>query len=170
MFTIAQLRVVEFVGKPGAQFSYVIGDPSSHRNFPPVGEERNYKTDAVASSHCYSYRLSVYRGYIWYDSADNTAITMIKLRSDLHSRMTPHTSPLRARYGVSFVCYTRKNDRDISRAHCIIHVSPKLSLHVLWTLTDRPQLFKPPLMLTVRQIHPTNPTRHHFNNPQCTTS
>ena len=40
------------------------------------------------------YRLSIYRGYIWYDSADNTTIIMVKLRSDLHSRRTPHTSPL----------------------------------------------------------------------------
>ena len=42
---------------------------------------------------------------------------MIKLRSDLYSRTTPHASPLRASYGVSFVSYTKKNDRDISRAH-----------------------------------------------------
>ena len=53
---------------------------------------------------------------MWYDSAHST-ITMIKLRSDLHSR-TPHSSLLRASYGVSFASYTKKNDRDISRAHC----------------------------------------------------
>ena len=35
-----------------------------------------------------------------------------------HSRKTPHSSPLRASYGVSFVINTKKNDRDISRAHC----------------------------------------------------
>ena len=45
---------------------------------------------------------------------------MLKLRSDLHSRKTPHTSPLRASYGVSFVSYTKKKYRDISRAHCCI--------------------------------------------------
>ena len=63
------------------------------------------------------YRLSMYRDYIWYEGAHITSITMIKLWSDLHSRTTPHTSPLRARYGVSLASYTKKNDRDISRAH-----------------------------------------------------
>ena len=43
---------------------------------------------------------------------------MIKLQSDLHSRTTPHSSPLRASYGVSFMSYRKKIDRDISRAHC----------------------------------------------------
>ena len=41
MFTMAQLCVVELEGKPGTQFSYVIGDPSTHRKIPPVDEERN---------------------------------------------------------------------------------------------------------------------------------
>ena len=63
-------------------------------------------------------RLSIYRGYIGYDCAHRTIIKMIKFRSDLHSRTTPHTSTLRANYGVSFVSYTKKNDRDISGAHC----------------------------------------------------
>ena len=44
----------------------------------------------------------------------------MKIRSDLDSRTTPQTSPLRASDGESFVSYTMKNDRDISRAHCII--------------------------------------------------
>ena len=44
---------------------------------------------------------------------------MIKLRPDLHTRTTPHTSPLRANYGVSSVSYTKKNDRDISN-HLLI--------------------------------------------------
>ena len=79
------------------------------------------------------YRLSIYRsyqyvitntvmtycGYVWYDSAERIKITMIKLRSCLHSRTTPHTPPLRARYGVSFVSYTKKNHRDILRVHYI---------------------------------------------------
>ena len=43
------------------------------------------------------YRLSIYRGHIWYESAHSTAITMIKPRSHLHSRTKPHTPPLRAR-------------------------------------------------------------------------
>ena len=39
-------------------------------------------------------RLSIYRGYIWYDNAYSTSITLVQLRSDLYSRTTPHTSPL----------------------------------------------------------------------------
>ena len=39
------------------------------------------------------YRLSIYRGYIWYDGAHNTTITTMKLRSDLHSRTTPILRP-----------------------------------------------------------------------------
>ena len=54
------------------------------------------------------YRLSIYRGYIWYDSAHSRTITMMKLRSDLHSWQTPQTSPLRASYGVSVVSYPEK--------------------------------------------------------------
>ena len=65
------------------------------------------------------YRLLICRGYIRYDSAHSTINTMAIFRSDLHSRTTPHTSALRASYGVSFVSYTETNDRDVSRAHCI---------------------------------------------------
>ena len=49
-----------------------------------------------------------------HDSAHSTTITMMKVQSDMHSQMTSHTSPL--------VSYTKNNDRDISRAHCIPHV------------------------------------------------
>ena len=52
------------------------------------------------------YRLSIYRGYICYDSVCRTI--MIKLRSDLHSRTTPHNSSLRASYEVSFARITQK--------------------------------------------------------------
>ena len=59
------------------------------------------------------YRLSIYRGCIWNDSVHCTTIIMIKLRSDLHSRTTPHTSPLRARYRVSLEGCTKKNGLDL---------------------------------------------------------
>ena len=76
------------------------------------------------------YRLSICRGYIWYDNAHSTAIKMIKLRSNFHSRTTPHTPPLRASYGVSFVSYTKNNDRDISIVHCIsLRLSSQLYQH-----------------------------------------
>ena len=39
----------------------------------------------------------------------------------LHSRTAPQSSPSQASYGVSFVKYSKKYDRDISRAHCIHH-------------------------------------------------
>ena len=55
-------------------------------------------TSHIIHIHAY-YKLSIYRDYIWYDSAHSTTIKMIKLRTDLHTRKTPHTSPLRARYG-----------------------------------------------------------------------
>ena len=48
---------------------------------------------------------------------------MIKLPPDWHSRTTPHTSPLRASYGVYFVSYMKKNYRDISIAQCITQTS-----------------------------------------------
>ena len=56
------------------------------------------------------YTLSIYIAVI-YDAI------MIKLRSCLHSWTTTHTSPLQASNGVSFVSYTKENDRDISRTH-----------------------------------------------------
>ena len=59
------------------------------------------------SSNMGYYSLSIYQGYIWYDNAHST-ITKIKLRSVLHPRTTPHTSPLRSSYGVSLVSYMRK--------------------------------------------------------------
>ena len=60
-------------------------------------------------SHLFRYyRLSIYCCYIWYDIAHSTTITLIKLWSCLYSWTTPHTSPLRASYGVSFVSHRRK--------------------------------------------------------------
>ena len=57
--------------------------------------------------------------YMWYDSAHSTTMTMIKVRSDLHSRMTPHTLHLLARYGMTFVSYIKGIDCNILRSHCI---------------------------------------------------
>ena len=42
------------------------------------------------------------------DSAHSTTIMMIKLWSDLHSRMTPFTLPLQVSYVVPSMSYTRK--------------------------------------------------------------
>ena len=39
----------------------------------------------------------------------------------LNSQKTPHTSPLRASYGMSFVSILMKNDRVIKGFYCIIH-------------------------------------------------
>ena len=43
-------------------------------------------------------------------------------RQTLHSQTTPHISPSRASYGVSFMSSLKKYDRDISRAHCILEM------------------------------------------------
>ena len=51
------------------------------------------------------HRLSIYRGYICYDSAQGTTIIMIKLQSNLHSWATPNTSPSQVSCGVSFMSY-----------------------------------------------------------------
>ena len=40
----------------------------------------------------------------------------LKLCSDYELKKTPHTWPLRASYGVSFVCYSGKSDRGVSEA------------------------------------------------------
>ena len=45
---------------------------------------------------------------------------MVNCGQTLHSGTTPHTSPSRASYGVSFVRSSKKNGRNISRAHCIM--------------------------------------------------
>ena len=39
----------------------------------------------------------------------------------LNSQKTPHTSPLRASYGMSFVSILMKNDRVIKGFYCIQH-------------------------------------------------
>ena len=39
----------------------------------------------------------------------------------LNSQKTPHTSPLRASYGMSFVSILMKNDRVIKGFYCILH-------------------------------------------------
>ena len=49
----------------------------------------------------------------------------------LNSQKTPHTSPLRASYGMSFVSILMKNDRVIKGFYCtsIIKYGMKLLLH-----------------------------------------
>ena len=77
------------------------------------------------------YRLSMYRGYTWYDRVHSTKITMMKRRSDLHSRKISHTSPFRVSSDVSFVIYTKKMtvtcrecavlDEQLYRPQCCHH-------------------------------------------------
>ena len=48
----------------------------------------------------------------------------------LNSQKTPHTSPLRASYGMSFVSILMKNDRVIKGLYCIPSViSPPLTIY-----------------------------------------
>ena len=48
----------------------------------------------------------------------------------LHSQMPPHSWPLWASYGMSFVSYKKENDRDISRGHYLQHSTRNIPL--LW--------------------------------------
>ena len=43
----------------------------------------------------------------------------------LNSQKTPHTSPLRASYGMSFVSILMKNDRVIKGFYCNMYSKPK---------------------------------------------
>ena len=46
--------------------------------------------------------------------------------------MPPYTSPSRASYGVSFASSSKKNDHDISRAHCMIYLSSEYGWLIAW--------------------------------------
>ena len=86
--------------------------------------------------HVYSYHTIIIlytldiRGYKQNDNAHVTTVTMVKLRSYFHSPTTPHTSPLRASDGVSFVSPPKKYYHDISRAHCMVDTRNDYSMIV----------------------------------------
>ena len=63
---------------------------------------------------------SRYIVFIYVTVVHSTTNEMIKRRSDLLVRMSSHTSPLLGSYGVFSPSYTKKDDRDISKAHCIL--------------------------------------------------
>ena len=50
----------------------------------------------------------------------------------LNSQKTPHTSPLRASYGMSFVSILMKNDRVIKGFYCT-HIVPNRWHAIAWT-------------------------------------
>ena len=53
----------------------------------------------------------------------------------LNSQKTPHTSPLRASYGMSFVSILMKNDRVIKGFYCIfIHKLKNAAQIAMWLL------------------------------------
>ena len=58
------------------------------------------------------------------DGARSKVVSTITLRSGLHSRTTPRTSPFWTSYGVSFVSYICENYCDISREHDILFLFP----------------------------------------------
>ena len=65
------------------------------------------------------YRLSIYRGHAWYDIAHTKAITMIILRSDLHSL----TNPIPRSYGRAMGCLSlviRGQMTEIYREHTVL--------------------------------------------------
>ena len=54
----------------------------------------------------------------------------------LNSQKTPHTSPLRASYGMSFVSILMKNDRVIKGFYCITQTGlTSWTFHHVWTST-----------------------------------
>ena len=74
----------------------------------------------------------------------------------LHSRTTPHTSPLRARYGVSFVSYTKNNYRDISRAHCTLNSRANYVVSIVSDLGKHERVMAAPYCsLKLRNVVPT---------------
>ena len=61
----------------------------------------------------------------------------------LNSQKTPHTSPLRASYGMSFVSILMKNDRVIKGFYCILVIIvsgngllPAWHQTLAWTRSD----------------------------------
>ena len=60
----------------------------------------------------------------------------------LNSQKTPHTSPLRASYGMSFVSILMKNDRVIKGFYCIgfiivhglndVHITPYIDIEFVF--------------------------------------
>ena len=67
----------------------------------------------------------------------------------LNSQKTPHTSPLRASYGMSFVSILVKNDRVIKGFYCIFVYTPAL-------YTRLPAFMQKSTVLV--EIYDTNPT------------
>ena len=65
----------------------------------------------------------------------------------LNSQKTPHTSPLRASYGMSFVSILMKNDRVIKGFYCISVTESKTSHKT--ALTPVQQQLKLPQTSTV---------------------
>ena len=51
----------------------------------------------------------------------------------LESQQTPHTSPSRASYGVSFVKILEKTDRVITAPHCICELQKTSDMGIICT-------------------------------------
>ena len=62
-------------------------------------------------------RLSICRGHIQHGSAYSLTVTVAKLWSNFAFMNDTPNLPLRSSYEVSFVSYSKKNVRDMSRAH-----------------------------------------------------
>ena len=55
----------------------------------------------------------------------------------LNSQKTPHTSPLRASYGMSFVSILMKNDRVIKGFYCIMTAVLSWHVHKMVAISSR---------------------------------
>ena len=70
----------------------------------------------------------------------------------LNSQKTPHTSPLRASYGMSFVSILMKNDRVIKGFYCTVVFYKRLhsiSMYLVWTVLLGLLVFIEPVLYVV---------------------
>ena len=58
----------------------------------------------------------VYREPVWYDFVQITTAIMTKPQSDFEPTKTPHSSPVRARYGFFIVSSLEEGDREMKKA------------------------------------------------------
>ena len=120
-----------------------------------------YITDVIDLKYC---------GYIWYDSAHSTTTTLIKLRLDFHSRMTPYN--LRARYGVFLVSYPKKMSAIYREPPVLRYLLPRWGPNVQFRCGEKYMFMfmMSFIFLRPRQIEetsicsPPSPVINHLNN------
>ena len=82
------------------------------KDSPHIGHKMYVNDGGV---HCEKSRLSISRGQLQNNIVQGTPRRRVSFLSDLNSRETSHSSPVRASFGVFFVVSLGENDCDISR-------------------------------------------------------